>query len=1301
MKRYTLLSLLFAGALSALAQRTEQTLTTGWTFMQGDVAGAEAPDFNDASWKRVNVPHDWAITGPFDRKNDLQVVAVTQNGETEATEHTGRTGGLPYVGVGWYRCKFRVNSEELKVKSDELKVKSDELKVKSDELKVKSEGAHAGRRAILVFDGAMSQAKVFVNGREAIFWPFGYNTFYCDVTDLCTATGEQQLAVRLENVEQSSRWYSGAGLFRNVHLIETEAIHVPVWGTQVTTELHNPPVPPEGGSVAQGVRTEGAGEHYATITLKTQVEGCAETEPLTLYTEIIDEQGKVVAAKEFKGYAAHGLPLQQNFTVEAPHLWSPETPNLYRAVTRIYAAGRLQDTYTTRFGIRSLEYVADKGFFLNGERRKFQGVCNHHDLGPLGAAVNRTALRHQLQLLKDMGCDAIRTSHNMPAPELVELCDEMGFMMMLEPFDEWEIAKCEGGYHRWFFEPSCVPAVSPAAAASAAAANPAAASTAATSTTAASATAANPSGQPPQLYSATGCGTRMPWAEADLVNMLRHYRNNPSVVMWSIGNEVPTQGSPDGYKVASWMRDICHREDPTRPVTSGMDQVDNALNKGFAAVLDIPGFNYRADRYEEAYRRLPQGLVLGSETASTVSSRGVYKFPAEKRAGAMYPDNQSSSYDLESCWWSNIPDVDFANADDYDWTLGQFVWTGFDYLGEPSPYDTDAWPSHSSLFGIIDLASIPKDRYWLYRSVWNKTDHTLHVLPHWTWPGREGEVTPVFVYTDAPSAELFVNGKSQGVQRKKTRDEAQDVTERYRLMWPNVIYEPGEITVKAFYSDNTTSTATVRTAGKPHHIEVVRQDAGDRLAADGQDLAYFTIRIVDKDGNLCPDADALVKFDVKGNGSFRAAANGDATNLDLFHLPQHHAFHGQLTAIVQAGAAAAAPGKDSGITLTASAKGLKSGSATVGVGTERKADFVKGADIGWKTEMESKGEAVRDAQGTPTEMTQLMKDYGCGAVRCRVWLDPSKHGGWCNKEDVLQKCLRAKELGMDVMIDFHYSDWWCDPAKQPVPHAWSGHNLDQLKQDLHEHTVDVLSTLKAHGIEPKWVQVGNETTYGFLWSVEEDPATGWPAPAADGRNIITEAIARIDRPGKQTAHYADGVKSGTVTADGTPVSGAQAYAQLFREGYEAVKSVCPKAQVIVHLDDGFDQELFDWNLQTLRDGGAKWDIIGMSLYTYWAINEGKRTNAESIVDECMANIRHLYDKFGTPSMLVEVGMDAMNPDEGSRILKKILHDAQHSTDGHCLGAFYWEPACRPSQYRLGAFDEAGRPTKIMETFKNY
>lgn len=801
--------------MAVAQQRTETLLEKGWKFMKGDVADAMKPDFDDKQWEAVTVPHDWAIYGPFDRSHDLQEVAVTQNLETAASVKTGRTGGLPYVGVGWYRTTFE---------------------------------APAGKLVSLVFDGAMSEARVYVNGQEVCFWPCGYNSFHCDVTPYLNKEGaNNQLAVRLENRPQSSRWYPGAGIYRNVRVVATEAVHVPVWGTQLTT----PHVSAE----------------YASVCLKTTVEG-AGTKDVRILTQILSPEGEVVASKDNTMKINHGQPFEQNFLVDAPRLWSPETPYLYKAVSKIYVDGQQTDEYTTRFGIRSIELVADKGFFLNGQHRKFQGVCNHHDLGPLGAAINVAALRRQLTLLKDMGCDAIRTSHNMPAPELVELCDEMGFMMMVEPFDEWDIAKCENGYHRFFKE----------------------------------------------------------WAEKDMVNMLRQYRNHPSVVMWSIGNEVPTQCSPEGYKVASFLQDICHREDPTRPVTCGMDQVSCVLANGFAAMLDVPGLNYRTHRYVESYEKLPQNLVLGSETASTVSSRGVYKFPAELKKQAMYDDHQSSGYDLEACSWSNVPDEDFALADDYDWTLGQFVWTGFDYLGEPSPYDTDAWPSHSSVFGIIDLASLPKDRYYLYRSIWNKRDNTLHVLPHWTWPGREGENTPVFVYTNYPEAELFVNGKSYGKQRKLTADEARALQgkdslwlqRRYRLMWTDVPYEPGELKVVAYdNSGKKVEEKTVRTAGKPHHLEVVADRTA--LSADGKDLAYITVRVVDKDGNLCPADDRLVSFTVKGAGSFRAAANGDATCLDLFHLPRMHAFSGQLTAIVQSGA------ESGNLVFEAKAKGVKAG----------------------------------------------------------------------------------------------------------------------------------------------------------------------------------------------------------------------------------------------------------------------------------------------------------------------------------------------------------------------------------------
>ncbi|MBN9303347.1 MULTISPECIES: DUF4982 domain-containing protein [Dysgonomonas] len=804
---------LFIFFCNLYAQRSEFLLEKGWKFTKGDYPESVNKNFDDKNWESVVVPHDWAIYGPFDRKHDLQEVAITQNGETVATIKTGRTGGLPYVGTGWYRNTFNIENFD-----------------------------KGKKRVSLLFDGAMSEARVYVNGKEAIFWPFGYNSFHCDITDFLNSDGNSNIvAVRLENKPQSSRWYPGAGLYRNVHVVITNEVHVPIWGTYITTPF--------------------VSKEYASVNLKTEIKN-SENNDIRIVTEITDAKGNVVSTKDNTQRINHGKPFEQNFIVNNPNLWTPEAPYLYKAVSKVYTEGKLTDEYITRFGIRDIRLIADKGFFLNGEKRKFQGVCNHHDLGPLGAAVNVAALRRQLTMLKDMGCDAIRTAHNMPAPELVELCDEMGFMMIIEPFDEWDIAKCENGYHRYFKE----------------------------------------------------------WAEKDMLNMLHNYRNNTSVVMWSIGNEVPTQCNDEGYKVASFLQNICHHEDPTRPVTCGMDQVTCVLNNGFAAMLDVPGLNYRTHRYTEAYEKLPQNLVLGSETSSAVSSRGVYKFPVEKKADAIYDDHQSSSYDLEYCFWSNVPDDDFALADDYEWTMGQFVWTGFDYLGEPSPYDTDAWPNHSSMFGIIDLASIPKDRYYLYRSIWNKKEKTLHILPHWNWKGREGKETPVFVYTNYPTAELFINGRSYGKQTKNDST----VQNRYRLMWMNAIYEPGEVKVVAYDNKgNAVDEKTVKTAGKPHRIELIPDRT--QLSADGKDLVYINVRVVDKDGNLCPLDQRMINFSVKGKGKYRAAANGDPTNLDLFHLPKMPLFNGQLTAIAQA---AEEKGE---LIFEAKAKGLKTATVEIDV----------------------------------------------------------------------------------------------------------------------------------------------------------------------------------------------------------------------------------------------------------------------------------------------------------------------------------------------------------------------------------
>ena len=824
MKRVFLLlmALILVAATTEAQVRTEELLEKGWRFTREDSVDFSSVEYNHSKWQSVTVPHDWAIYGPFSINNDKQNVAITQDGQKEAMEHAGRTGGLPFVGVGWYRLEFE------------------------------AEAFAEGKAATLIFDGAMSDAHVYLNGVEVGHWPYGYNSFHIDITEHLKAGEKNILAVRLENLPDSSRWYPGAGLYRNVHLVVTEDIHVPVWGTQVTT----PRVTKE----------------FAEVVVSTKVvvpEG-ASRDNLRIVTDIVDANGVVVVSSEGVLSKYDNSLFEQRIDLANPELWSVDTPYLYDVVSKIYDGQSLKDEYTTRFGVRTIEIKPEYGMYINGEVTKFKGVCNHHDLGPLGAAVNDAAIRRQIRILKDMGCNAIRTSHNMPAPELVEACDEMGMMLMVESFDEWVTPKVKNGYHRNFLE----------------------------------------------------------WVERDMINLLHHYRNNPSVVMWCIGNEVPDQGNKAwGPKLSSLLQDICHREDSTRPVTNGMDQPDNVVFNNMAAVMDVAGFNYRPFRYADNYYYLPQQIILGSETASTVSSRGIYKFPVERRSMARYEDHQASSYDVEHCGWSNLPEDDWIWHDEFSWAIGEFVWTGFDYLGEPTPYYTD-WPSHSSLFGIVDLAGIPKDRYYLYRSHWNTEEETLHILPHWNWEGREGETTPIFVYTNYPSAELFINGVSHGVRTKDTSINVENSRgaeaernfvrqQRYRLMWMETKYEPGEVKVVAYDSEgNAVAERVMCTAGKPYAI-VLEADRST-IKADGRDLSFITVKVVDKDGNLCPNADNLIKYSVKGEGFYRAGANGNPVSLELFHVPQMKLFSGMMTAIVQSTT------KSGEITLTATAKGLKS-----------------------------------------------------------------------------------------------------------------------------------------------------------------------------------------------------------------------------------------------------------------------------------------------------------------------------------------------------------------------------------------
>ena len=788
-------------SLPLSGQRTVERLEKGWRFTRVDDPKASAEGYDDSKWSRVVVPHDWAIYGPFSFDNDKQHLAITQDGQKEAMEHAGRTGGLPFVGVGWYRRTLSI-PEDL-----------------------------GQRRVVLRFDGAMSHARVYVNGHEAGYWPYGYNSFHLDVTPYVRPGKDNTLAVRLENKHESSRWYPGAGLYRNVHMVITDPIHVPTWGTQIKTPV---------------VRGD-----FAYVDVETKLAGLKTlgNEVLTIKTHILTPLGTKIAETKASFWDEDSI-LRSGFEVQNPLLWDIGHPYLYKYVVELSSSGKLLDRDTTTFGIRSIELKAGDGFYLNGRKIKFQGACLHHDLGPLGAAVNEAAMRRQIRLMQDMGVNAIRTSHNMPAPEFVRLCDEMGMPLMAESFDSWAQPKVPNGYNLDFNE----------------------------------------------------------WHERDLVNLIHQFRNSPSVIMWSIGNEVPEQPSAEGAKLAYRLQQICHREDPTRPVTNGMDNPKAVLKTGMAATLDIPGFNYRPFLYDTAHRVLPQGFLLGSETCSTVSSRGVYKFPVVRKSMAKYPDHQSSSYDVEHCGWSNLPEDDFMRQEDHSWSMGEFIWTGIDYLGEPTPYYSD-WPSHSSLFGAVDLAGIPKDRFYLYRSHWNKTSPTLHILPHWTWPDRVGEVTPIFVYTSYPEAELFINGKSQGRQRKD-HSVTIDATEneesfknftrqkRYRLMWMDTKYEPGEVKVVA-YNDagEVAEEKVIRTAGKPHHLELV----ADRttLTADGRDIAFVTVRVVDKDGNLIPDDARLLNFRVTGAATFRAAASGNPASLDAFHLPRHHTFSGQLVTLVQ------------------------------------------------------------------------------------------------------------------------------------------------------------------------------------------------------------------------------------------------------------------------------------------------------------------------------------------------------------------------------------------------------------------
>jgi beta-galactosidase len=812
------------------APREVASFDRGWRFHLGEAAGAEQSGFEDSGWRALDIPHDWMIEGvPGSDPSKME-------GPFDPKSPAGAGGAYLNGGIGWYRKTFTVPE------------------------------AGRGKRISILFDGAYMDADVYLNGQKLGNHPYGFTSFSFDLTPgLKFAPDQNVLAVRLNVVQPCCRWYSGAGLYRHVWLITTQPLHIAQWGVTITTPK----------ALATG----------AKVRVKTELanDGTSPAD-VVLTTILLDARGHEIVRQDQSGSVASGASstLDQTFPLDHAALWSPDTPVLYRAVSEVRLNGALVDSYTTPFGIRTVEFTKDRGMLLNGRRLQIKGVCDHHDLGCLGSAAYKRGFERQLQILKAMGGNALRTSHNPPSPELLDLCDRMGIMVMDECFDEWKLNKTKFGYGRFFDD----------------------------------------------------------WAEKDLTSMIERDRNHPSIILWSIGNEVTEGFKPGGDKVATMLQDIVHREDPTRLVTSACQQPYNSVKYGFDKALDIFGVNYTPTIYQDQEVHARETMI-GSETASTVDTRAEYGLklgPDGKVAIDPKPaPNQVSSYDLYIPGWATEAQQEEIALQKAPWISGEFVWTGFDYLGEPTPY---GWPSRSSYFGFVDLCGFPKDRYYLYKSVWS-SEPGVHIMPSsWNWAGFEGKEIPVWIYTNADSVELFLNGQSLGAKKFPDDVEMVDLPAKrgtagtpltpahkgpsLHLAW-SVPYASGALKAVATKNGAVVATDELDTAGDPAKIllEVDRS----QIEGSGQDLAFIKVTLVDKDGHVCPNADNEITFSVDGTSAKLVGVdNGDPTNHESFQGTQHKAFHGLALAVLKSCDNATGP-----VTLTASAEGLPPVSANLNV----------------------------------------------------------------------------------------------------------------------------------------------------------------------------------------------------------------------------------------------------------------------------------------------------------------------------------------------------------------------------------
>lgn len=779
--------------------RKTDNFDNNWRFHLGDVENGQAVDFNDTSWKLLNLPHDWSIEGKFSKDNPA-----------------GVGGGALPGGIGWYRKTFLLPSVD------------------------------TSKLIFIDFDGIYRNSEVWINGHYLGIRPYGYSSFQYELTPYLKYGNEKNLvAVKVDNSKQpNSRWYSGSGIYRNVWLVTTNKIYVDHWGTFITT----PEVSKEFAKVSIEIKVKNALNHEQNVTVKT---------------EVFDNEGIKITESETSDLSLRNSvnEIKQELNINNPILWSVENPRLYKAVTTIKYDDRIFDDYSTTFGIRTFRFDAAKGFFLNGKSLKIYGVCDHHDLGCLGAAINKRAIERQLELLKDMGCNGIRTSHNPPAPELLDLCDKMGFIVMDEAFDMWKKGKTEYDYSLDWDK----------------------------------------------------------WHKRDLEDMILRDRNHPSVFIWSIGNEIVEQWDhqdSSGAVIARELAGIIKNLDTTRPITSNCNDTDPANPLIESGALDLIGFSYHPSDYESFPEKFPGQKLIGSETTSALETRGHYDMPSDsiRRWPIRWdipftdgnPDNTCSAYDNCSAPWGATHEEALTAVNKYDFVSGMYIWTGFDYLGEPTPY---GWPSRSSYFGIIDLAGFPKDAYYLYQSEWTHQP-VLHIFPPWDsedgktgW--KEGDTVDVWAYTNCDEVELSLNGKSLGT-KKKTGD-------NLHLMW-RVNYEPGSLKAIGRKNGKEILVKEIKTAGAPSKIEM-KADR-DQIKADGNDLSFVTVKILDKDGNLVPYADNLVNFKISGEGKIIGVDNGSETSHEPFKANYRKAFNGLCLVVIQS------DNKSGKITLTASSNGL-------------------------------------------------------------------------------------------------------------------------------------------------------------------------------------------------------------------------------------------------------------------------------------------------------------------------------------------------------------------------------------------